>query len=189
MMMKQDETMTPLTLATLQREAQHGSRRLARRLNLCREAEADICQDLLVDLLARLHRFDPDRGSLGAFAGRIVANQACCIARQILRDRRVMACSLDQDDSCRVQRDQIPEEQGFTALFGQLADAGRAMELNLDIARCGTRLTEAETALCGWLAEHPVTELVRMGIGSRSGLYRRIAELRALFTASGLASA
>jgi len=74
--------MTPHTLATLQREAKSAARRLARSLNLCRDAEADICQDLLADLLSRLHRFDPDRGTLGAFAGRIVANQASCIAKQ-----------------------------------------------------------------------------------------------------------
>jgi hypothetical protein len=34
-----------------------------------------------------------------------------------------------------------------------------------------------------------VAELVRLGLGSRSSIYRRIAELRALFAASGLASA
>lgn len=89
--------MTPHTLATLQREAKSAARRLARSLNLCRDAEADICQDLLADLLSRLHRFDPDRGTLGAFAGRIVANQASCVAKQIQRERRVMPCSLDQD--------------------------------------------------------------------------------------------
>lgn len=181
--------MRPITLATLQREAQNGSRRLARRLNLCRDAEADICQDILVDLLARLKHFDPARGTLGAFAGRIVANQACCIAKRILRERQVMPYSLDQDEGCPVQRDQIPEDQSISALFGQVSDARRAVELNFDVARCGTRLTEAEAALCGWLAEHPVTELVRMGLGSRSGIYRRITELRAIFTASGLASA
>ena len=49
--------MNPLTLATLQREAQSGARRLARSLNLCRDAEADISQDLLVDLFE-----DKDRG-------------------------------------------------------------------------------------------------------------------------------
>ncbi len=181
--------MNPLTLATLQREAQSGARRLARSLNLCREAETDISQDLLVDLISRLRHFDPARGTLGAFAGRIVANQACCIAKQILRERRVIPCSLDQDDGCPLQRDQIAEDQSLGAVFALPVDARRAIEHRLDLARCGTRLTDAETALCGWLAEHPVTELVRMGLGSRSGLYRRITELRALFAASGLASA
>lgn len=181
--------MTPHTLETLQREAQSAARRLARSLNLCREAEADICQDLLADLLSRLHRFDPDRGTLGAFAGRIVANQASCIAKQILRERRLMPCSLDQDDGCSLQRDQIAEDQSLGAVFAVPADARRTIENRLDLARCGSRMTDAEAALCGWLAEHPVTELVRMGLGSRSGLYRRITELRALFAASGLASA
>lgn len=181
--------MHPHTLSTLQREAQSAARRLARSLNLCRDAEADICQDLLADLLSRLHRFDPDRGTLGAFAGRIVANKASCIAKQIQRERRVMPCSLDQDEGCPIKRDQIAEDQSLGALFALPGDSCRAIEQRLDVARCGTRLTDAETALCGWLAEHPVTELVRMGLGSRSSLYRRIAELRALFAASGLASA
>ena len=181
--------MPPLTLDTLQREAQSAARRLARSLNLCREVEADICQELLADLLARLRHFNPTRGTLGAFAGRIVANQASCIAKQIRRERRVMPCSLDQEEGCPINRDQIAEDQSLGAIFALPGDARRAIEQRLDVARCGTRLTDAETALCGWLAEHPVTELVRMGLGSRSSLYRRIAELRALFAASGLASA
>jgi RNA polymerase sigma-70 factor (ECF subfamily) len=188
-MKKQDGSMTPHTLATLQRETKSAARRLARSLNLCREAEADICQDLLAVLLSRLHRFDPDRGPLGAFAGRIVANQASCIAKQIQRARRVKPCSLDQDEGCPIKRDQIAEDQSLGAMFALPGDPCRAIEQRLDVARCGTRLTDAETALCGWLAEHPVTDLVRMGLGSRSSLYRRIAELRALFAASGLASA
>jgi len=175
-------------LAIIQREADAAAKRLARRLDLSADARCDICQELLVDLLARLRSFDPARGTLGAFAGRIVANQSCCIAKRILRERRMTPCSLDQDDS-GLRPDCIPEDHGLCALFGQPADARREVEARLDVARCGSRLTAAEAALCGWLAEHPVAELVRQGLGSRSSIYRRITELRALFAACGLASA
>jgi RNA polymerase sigma-70 factor (ECF subfamily) len=176
-------------LAIIQGEAEAAARRLARRLNLSPDARCDICQELLADLLARLRHFNPTRGTLGAFAGRIVANQACCIAKRILRERRVTACSLDQDEGCPVRPDQIAEDQGLCAMFGQPTDPCRAIERRLDLARCGTRLTAPEADLCKWLAEHPVAELVRLGLGSRSSIYRRIAELRALFAASGMASA
>lgn len=175
-------------LAIIQREANAAARRLARRLNLSADARCDICQELLVDLVARLGHFDPERGTLGAFAGRIAANQACCIAKRILRERRVTACSLDQDGS-GIRVDQIPEEQGLCAMFGQPTDPCGAIERRLDVGRCATRLTMSEAALCRALSEHPVAELVRRGLGSRSTIYRRIAELRALFAASGLASA
>jgi RNA polymerase sigma-70 factor (ECF subfamily) len=180
---------SPAELEIIQREANAAAQRLAWRLNLSADARCDVCQELLADLLARLRHYDPVRGTLGAFAGRIVANQACCIAKRILRERRVTPCSLDQDDGCPVRTDQIPEDQGLCAMFGQLVDARSAIERRLDLARCRSRLTAAEADLCGWLAEHPVAELVRQGLGSRSSIYRRIGELRALFAASGLASA
>jgi RNA polymerase sigma-70 factor (ECF subfamily) len=180
---------SPAELEIIQREANAAAQRLARRLNLSADARCDVCQELLADLLVRLRHYDPARGTLGAFAGRIVANQACCIAKRILRELRVTPCSLDQDDGCPVRADQIPEDQGLCAMFGQPVDARSAIERRLDLARCRSRLTAAEADLCGGLAEHPVAELVRQGLGSRSSIYRRIGELRALFAASGLASA
>ncbi len=181
--------MSPAELEIIQREANAAAQRLARRLNLSADARCDVCQELLADLLARLRHYDPVRGTLGAFAGRIVANQACCIAKRILRERRVTACSLDQDEGCPVRPDQIAEDQGLCAMFGQPTDPCRAIERRLDLARCSARLTASEADLCKWLAEHPVAELARLGLGSRSSIYRRIAELRALFAASGMASA
>lgn len=180
--------MNSADLDIIQREADAAARRLARRLDLSADARCDICQELLVDLLARLRSFDPARGTLGAFAGRIAANQSCCIAKRILRERRMTPCSLDQDES-GLRPDCIPEDHGLCAMFGQPTDARREVEARLDVARCASRLTAAEAALCGWLAEHPVAELVRQGLGSRSSIYRRIAELRAIFAACGLASA
>ncbi|WP_374589119.1 sigma factor [Novosphingobium sp.] len=186
MMMKQDTFVTPLTLATLQREAKSGARRLVRRLCLCSDAQADICQELLVDLLARLRHFDPDRGTLGAFAGRIVANQSCCIAKRIIRERQLVPCTLEE---AGIAANRIPEDRGMWAHLAPPIDPITAVQLRLDIARCGTRLTGADADLCSGLVEHGVSELVRQGLGSRSSIYRRIAELRALFAASGMASA
>lgn len=181
--------MSPAELDIIRREANAAAQRLARRLNLTADARCDVCQELLADLLARLRHFDPARGTLGAFAGRIVSNQACCIAKRVLRERRVTPCSLDQDEGCPVRVDEIPEDQGLCAMFGQLTDARSAIERRLDLARCASRLTTAEADLCRRLAEYSVAELVRQGMGSRSSIYRRIGELRALFAASGLESA
>ena len=88
--------MSPEELEVIQREANAAAQRLARRLNLSADARCDVCQELLADLLARLRHFDPARGALGAFAGRIVTNQACCIAKRILRERRVTQLAAGQ---------------------------------------------------------------------------------------------
>ena len=50
--------MNSADLAILQREAEAAAKRLARRLDLSADARCDICQELLVDLLADP---DPDR--------------------------------------------------------------------------------------------------------------------------------
>ena len=48
--------MNSADLDIIQREADAAARRLARRLDLSADARCDICQELLVDLLARIDR-------------------------------------------------------------------------------------------------------------------------------------
>lgn len=74
----------------LWQEASRAATRLVRRLGLARDHHDDIHQDLLLDLLLRLKWFDPLRGSLGAFAGRIVLHRATRLAARIRRERRVL---------------------------------------------------------------------------------------------------
>ena len=67
-------------LRTVLHEADVAARRLLRQLRLpCHDLD-DLRQDLLADLIARLRGFDPERGSLGAFSGIVLANRSTRIA-------------------------------------------------------------------------------------------------------------
>ena len=69
-------------------EAAAAARRLQRKLGLPVCEQEELAQDLLVDLLRRLPAYDPAKGSLGAFSGLILRNQASRIAMKIMRERR-----------------------------------------------------------------------------------------------------
>ena len=91
-------SITQSDLQILLEEADVAARRLLHQLRLRRADLDDLRQDLLVDLIARLPAFDPERGSLGAFAGIVLANRARRLAKKARRDRRVfgaMPVSLD----------------------------------------------------------------------------------------------
>ena len=105
-------------LQVLLHEADVAARRLCRKLRLSRDDLADLRQDLLADLIARFPAFDPERGSIGAFAGLVMANRSLRIAQGVRRHRRMYGefpASLDDplpnsDDATR--GDLIAEADG-----------------------------------------------------------------------------
>ena len=95
-------------LQILLHEADIAARRLVRQLRLPRADLDDVRQDLLVDLIARLPAYDSDRGTLGAFAGAILANRATRIANKVRRERRMYGATPISLDEV------IPESDGLT---------------------------------------------------------------------------
>lgn len=68
-------SLSPSDLDILRREADREAARLVRQFRLPSHERDDLRQDLLVDLIARLPGFNPDRGSLGAFAGAVMSHR------------------------------------------------------------------------------------------------------------------
>src|SRR6266516_6545163 len=83
-------------ICVLLREATAAARRLARRLGLPNHEHEDLRQDLLVDVLVRLKWFNPDRGSLGVFAGTVNRHRAAGLANEICHERAIIAPARDQ---------------------------------------------------------------------------------------------
>ena len=179
-------------LHSLLYEADFAARRLLRQLRLPRADLDDLRQELLADLIARLRRFDPEHGSLGAFAGTVLANRSTRIANKVKRERRLFGAapiSLDEtvpetDDLAR--GDLIGEDKGLAAYFGQPADAFAAVERRLDIERGLGTLDPANSALCAALTHTTVERLAGSGRGARSSLYRRVKDIQLALTAIGL---
>lgn len=188
-------TLSPDDLHILLAEADAAAARLRRRLRLPHAELADLRQELLADLIARLRFYDPARGSLGAFAGVVLRNQSCRIMLEIARERRLYGAepvSLDEpllevEDASR--RDVVAEADELSAWHGQETDAAAEVERRLDVAKALGGLDRRDAALCARLSVSSVERLVAGGAGARSTLYRRLREIRMALAAHGVGPA
>lgn len=177
----------------LRREADVGAARLVRRFRLPAHEREDIRQDLLADLIARLPAFDPARGSLGAFAGKVVAHRAARLAVRICRERDLFApVSLDTPlagTEGATLGDILPENAGYAAMMGQATDRFAAVERRLDLLRAVGQLRRPEQALCAELLHRTPVEISERGSASRASVYRKVQEIRLQLMVHGLADA
>jgi RNA polymerase sigma-70 factor (ECF subfamily) len=182
-------------LQTLLHEADAAARRLIRKLRLSKDDLADVRQELLVDVIARLPAFDPKRGSLGAFAGIVMANRAARVAHKVKRERRLYGAvptslneTLPESDGA-TRGDLVSEEDGLSAYFGQPADAFAEVERRLDVERGLGALDPNDARLSAALSQSNIDELVDRGHAARSSLYRRVKNIRLALLAAGLKAA
>jgi RNA polymerase sigma-70 factor (ECF subfamily) len=182
-------------LHVLLHEADTAARRLIRQLRLPRSDLDDIRQDLLVDLIGRMSAFDPERGSIGALAGTILANRATRIANKVSRERRTFGfvpVSLDEtipDSDGLTRGDLVAEDEGLAAYFGQPVDAFAAAERRLDLERGLGSLDPHDGALIATLSQTTLDRLAANGRGARSTLYRRVRDIRLALAAVGVRAA
>lgn len=187
-------TISPAVVQVLLHEADVAARRLVRKLGLPRADLEDIRQDLLTDALARFHAFDSERGSLGAFAGLVMANRATRIAQRVRNHRRMYGVEPMSLDAPVVNTsgvkfgDQIPEEQGLAAIQGHWVNPIAEVERRLDLEHGLARLDGKGRRLVADLLRGSVHWLARAGLGSRSTLYRQTRELRLTLMAAGVSA-
>jgi RNA polymerase sigma-70 factor (ECF subfamily) len=188
-------TISRADLQILLHEADGAARRLIRKLRLSKDHLADVRQELLVDLIARLPAFDPKRGSLGAFAGIVMANRTTRLAHKVKQQRRpygVVPASLDEtlpDSDGATRGDLVSEEDGLSAYFGQPVDAFAEVERRRDVERGLGALDPDDARLSAALSQSTIDELVDRGHAARSRIYRRVKNIRLVLLAAGLKAA
>jgi RNA polymerase sigma-70 factor (ECF subfamily) len=179
-------------LNLLCREAEAAAARLVRQYHLPHDNRDDLRQSLLVDLISRLKSFDPTRGTLGAFAGTVLAHRAARLAMSIKRERLYGATtSLDSplagsDDL--TLGDTLGTDKGYSAWQGQPTDDFGAIDRRLDLDRALGTLNAENQKLCFALVRKTPAELSRDGHGGRATVYRRIREIRLQLLAVGVAT-
>ena len=185
---------TPAELSTLIAEADAAACRLRHKLVLPAADHDDLRQDLLVDLICRQPGFDARRGSIGAFANIVLRNQSSRIAMRHHRQRRAQGGSLLSLEvplagTREPVGDTLTEDDGLAAWHGQTCCAATVTELHHALQAALARLPAEDRRFCAALAHRPVTALAAEGFGSRSALYRRLADLRHVLTVHGLGPA
>ena len=186
--------LSPDDIETIIHEADAAAQRLRRKLSLPLCEREDLGQELLVDLLRRLPAYDPSRGSIGAFANIVLRNQSSRIAMRHHRQRRVQGGSILSIEvplagTREPVGETLTEEDGLAAWHGQTCCAAAVTELHHALQAALARLPAEDRRFCAALAHRPVTALVAEGFGSRSALYRRLADLRHVLTVHGLGPA
>jgi RNA polymerase sigma-70 factor (ECF subfamily) len=140
----------------------------------------DLRQDLALDCLRRLPRFDASRGNWKGFVHGVVRNHACVLAsRQAQRpELQYLAADADADAAGDISR--------CDSRFVVADDFRPALELGLDMRRVLDGLPEELRAVAHHLAEMPVYAVRQVTGLSSSELNRKIARIRAAFVAAGL---
>src|SRR5439155_119709 len=155
------------------------------KLGLPRHDHEDLRQNILLDLLLRLKAFDPVRGSLGAFAGKIAAHHASRLAYRIRRERALFA-PLSASDPLPSQDDAPLSDRIFEIDGYSPTDSVGHAERRLAIDRALGSLRDVDLDVCAQLLDRTPTQISRGGTRPRATLYRQIREIRLRLMAAGL---
>lgn len=164
----------------------HKARQLVGKEGFTEDDRADLEQELALDLLQRLPRFDPNKAKVTTFMTRVVEHRISTLLaarRAQCRDWRLNQRSLNApvDDSDTAAEDLINR-------VADDSDSVRAMENRLDMERLLASLPDEHRQLCEQLKEHTVAESARILGLPRSTLYGRLNLIRECFASGGYGS-
>ena len=150
----------------------HASR-IARDLNLPACERADICQDLLLEMVPRFGRFDPGRASAATFID-VLARHAAHAVRGRYRRRANLSESVLLD-----------AERDGADLVDVTADVA-AHELKRQVQHAVATLPRSLRGLVDLLRDERMSEVRRRSGLGHATLYRRLRDVRLHFLAEGL---
>ena len=153
--------------------------------------QEDVRQDLVVDVLSRLHWFDPCRSPFRAFVVLCIAHRSALILRATVRETAARhPVDLDEalvsGSTVRIV-DTLDESAGYGAWIGQPTDRLLELERRLDLDRAHqcdwTQRVSCRSARTCFGIATPRASGTR---GSRSTLHRRKHDLRCRLLAAGV---
>ena len=162
----------------LLRIAQAKAARLAGKYGISREEAQDVGQDLLADLIARWPDFNPAKSTGGSFIRRVMEN-------------RLATMISARHAGCRDYRRNVSQGRHQGPLVSEQTDPRASIDseianLAIDIQRLRKRLRPDLAAVAVLLPSKKIQEITGLLGISRSTLYRRIRELRAVAIGLGL---
>jgi RNA polymerase sigma-70 factor (ECF subfamily) len=179
----------PAVVATIRVHA----RRLAQNGAIPAAGVDDLEQELVLDLLRRLPRFDPHRAALPTFADRVIRHRAITLleaARAGRREGERATVSLEDllrprpDDAAEAALDRLAPGGAFWG--GVPAPVDDAVGLRRDLERLVLGLPAPLRRCCVWLADGSIAEAARRSGVPRTSLYGLLARLRKRCRDAGL---
>jgi len=174
----------------------HKARQLVGRAGLVAADRGDLEQDMVMDLLGRLPRFDPSKAKRETFIARIVEHRVATIIetqKAGLRDYRCNAGSLDERraDNGEGTGDTPPvlDQDSYRHETLQAARHDEEFrDLRRDMARVVEELPSDLRELCRRLLTSTVSEVSRETGVPRGTIYESVQKLRDRFEKAGLAA-
>lgn len=158
-------------LPLMQVAARVHAHRIARSLNLSGYERADVCQDLLVEMLPRFQRYDPGRASAATFID-VLARHAAHAVRIRYRGALRRDLSLDTD----------PTDGESVSSTAEVA----AQELTIHVDRALSTLPPSLRGLLHLLRDGDLSDARRESGLGHATFYRRLREIRLHFLTEGL---
>lgn len=170
------------------------AKQLVGRYGLTISDREDLEQELILDLLHRLPKFNPDRAQRNTFIARVVEHKVATIieARKAgMRDYRRCRCSLndrfENEEGNFIERMEGIDQEDYLQRTGRLSrSTADKRRLAMDIRKAVDKLPPELRELCMRLATDTVMEISRDTGIPRGTIYESIKKLRAIFEDSGL---
>lgn len=173
----------------------HKTQKLVGKAGYTQDDVDDIKQDLIVDLLERLPKFDPAKASLNTFIARVVERKICNLLRARwaeVRNRRREVCSLNDNISTgeaeMVQRYTTISQDEYDLSTGKYGLPAEEREhLRLDLAALLAELPPELRRAAELLQMFPVAQVARqMGVPHATFYDQHLTRLREAFAAKGM---
>lgn len=170
------------------------ARQLVGRVGFTESDREDLEQEMVLDLLRRLPKFDPKRAGRNTFIARIVEHKVATIIeaqKAGMRDYRLCSCSLNdrlEDEEGRsIERMETIDQEDYLRRTGKLSrPMSELRNLSIDLRSAVQTLPPELRELCKRLQTESVTEISRDTGILRGTIYESIKKLRAIFEDAGL---
>ncbi len=170
------------------------ARQLCRQPGFSQEDQADIEQELIIELWKRLSNYDPKKADIHAFVSWVIQQKiADLIETQLaqIRDPRKVSCSLNDvvtiDDGRSEERCATMDiEEYLQSTNTTRRNNEEQLALLIDLDKALNCLPNDLRRLCELLSEKSISEVARELNIARSTLYLSIKKIRKLLKNAGL---
>jgi RNA polymerase sigma-70 factor, ECF subfamily len=173
----------------------HKARQLINKYGFTRDDYDDLQQDMTLDLLRRLSKYDPSRAGLSTFVARVVDRKVSTLIRHQKQEKRDFSvrilrldAEVDGQDGEPLGLDEILSQDAFDEEVARYdRPEAERLDLRLDLSLVLDELPEELRELARRLQTRTMAEIAReLGV-PRSTLYETgIARLRKIFEDKGL---
>jgi len=170
------------------------ARQLVGRVGFTESDRKDLEQELMLDLLRRLPKFNPDRAQRNTFIARVVEHKIATIIESQkagMRDYRLCRCSLndrlEDEEGGSIERMETIDQEDYLRRTGRLSrPAAELRDLSFDVRKAIEKLPPELRELCVRFETNTVTEISRDTGIPRGTIYESIKKLRTTFEDAGL---